>query len=260
MKNIRPLVSVIVAVFNGAEFLEGAVQNILEQGYNPLEIILVDDGSTDSTAIIASKYKEKIHYVYQANQGPAAARNEGLNSASGELIAFLDVDDRWSLDKLHKQVDYLEKKPQVDIVQGLIQEMHVCGTDSAGNRLYEKRHLPYYFFNLGSALYRRSVFERVGYFDDNMRFNEDTDWFLRAWEINIPKEIIQEVMFYYYIHDDNMTREQNAQHSGIVRMFKKHRDRILQDPTLSEMPDKTFQNLVEYLGWNNKAASRIANE
>ena len=96
MNSEKPLVSVIMPVYNGAAFLTGAIDNIRRQNYEPLEIIIVDDGSTDSTGQIVASFGSDIRYVYQANQGPAAARNHGLRLATGDLIAFLDVDDLWA--------------------------------------------------------------------------------------------------------------------------------------------------------------------
>ena len=98
------LLSVIMPVYNGAEFLAEAVASIVAQAYQPLEIIVVDDGSTDETATIVQSLGGEIRYLYQFNQGPAAARNAGLALAQGDLIAFLDVDDLWPADKLAQQM------------------------------------------------------------------------------------------------------------------------------------------------------------
>src|SRR3982074_3555445 len=100
-----PLVSVIVPVYNGERFLAETLQSIINQQYRPLELIVIDDGSTDQTARIATSVSE-VRYFYQRNQGVANARNAGLAAARGELIAFLDADDLWQPNKLSLQVEY----------------------------------------------------------------------------------------------------------------------------------------------------------
>ena len=94
------LISCIVPVFNGERYLAEALDSILAQTWRPLEVIVVDDGSTDGTAHIAAGYGAEVSYIHQANAGPAAARNRGLDAARGEFIAFLDADDLWHKDKL----------------------------------------------------------------------------------------------------------------------------------------------------------------
>ncbi|MFQ5500546.1 MAG: glycosyltransferase family 2 protein [Candidatus Zixiibacteriota bacterium] len=83
MKSFQPFVSVIIPVFNGEAFLAEAIESIHRQNYHPLETIIVDDGSTDGTATIASRFKESVRYIFQPNGGPAAARNRGLRMARG---------------------------------------------------------------------------------------------------------------------------------------------------------------------------------
>ena len=112
---MMPSISVIIPVFNGEEFLERAIQSVLDQDLQPDELIVVDDGSTDQTASIARRYP-KIKYIYQANQGPPAARNHGLEKAKGELIAFLDADDQWLPQKLSQQVAFLQSNPAIGYV------------------------------------------------------------------------------------------------------------------------------------------------
>ena len=114
------LVSVIVPAFNAASFLPHAVASIERQGYQALEIIVVDDGSTDSTAEVARSLPSVSKYFYQKNQGPSAARNVGLKQAEGEFIAFLDADDQWPAGKLDLQLGRLRAEPQLDVVLGRI--------------------------------------------------------------------------------------------------------------------------------------------
>ena len=93
--------------FNGSEYLDEAIQSVLHQNYNNIELIVVDDGSTDSSVHILKKYGSKIKFITQSNSGAASARNVGMSHAKGEIIALIDADDIWHLDKISKQVEIL---------------------------------------------------------------------------------------------------------------------------------------------------------
>jgi glycosyltransferase involved in cell wall biosynthesis len=109
------LISCIVPVYNSERYLGETLDSILAQTYRPLEIIVVDDGSTDGTAAVAAGYGHRVRYVRQANAGEAAARNRGLNVAEGEFVAFDDADDLWHPEKLERQVARLEHRPEIDL-------------------------------------------------------------------------------------------------------------------------------------------------
>lgn len=104
-----PLVSVIIPVFNRAEIIVGTIQDVLRQTYRNLEIVVIDDGSTDETPKRLLGLGKAIRTVTQENQGPAAARNRGILEARGEIIAFQDSDDHWHPSKIRRQVDLLQK-------------------------------------------------------------------------------------------------------------------------------------------------------
>ena len=241
----KPLfVSVIIPVYNGERFLRRAIANVREQNYQPLEIIVVDDGSTDGTANIAAEHRE-VRYFYQENQGPAAARNLGIKEAKGEAIAFLDVDDLWSANKLELQTACLKQQPSVDIFQGFTQIKRRI----ADEEVYADYRAPYFLSVLSSALYRRSVFERVGLFDAKLIYGEDTDWFLRAWENRIEQVILDEVTLFYYKHDENMTKGKDRKQLGLVRVYHQHLQRCRQNPQLNQQKSATdFPGIGEYIG------------
>lgn len=242
------LVSVIIPVFNGGSFLAGAIENVLAQDYEPVEIILVDDGSTDNTAAVAAGYKSVINYVYQPNAGPSAARNHGIRVAQGTMIAFLDVDDLWSENKLKIQTAYLQGNPSTEIVQGLIQRVRLIKSGPSNESRFEPTSDAYNYINIGSALFRRSVFDKVGLFDEALRDNEDTDWFMRAWENCISKAVLDEVTLFYRQHSTNMSHHQAPVNYGLTRLIKKHLDRLRHDPDFHfNMTDRP-QSITEYLG------------
>lgn len=111
-----PLVSVIIPTFNRANYLPDAVDSILNQGIENIEIIVVDDGSTDHTQQALSKYGPEVKYLYQKNQGPGPARNYGLRTATGTYIGFLDSDDLWHRYKLKSELSFFEKDPSLEAI------------------------------------------------------------------------------------------------------------------------------------------------
>ena len=216
---MEPLVSVVIPVFNGERFLREAVESVLAQKYSPLEIIMVDDGSTDGTADVARSLPETVRYLHQTNQGPAAARNRGIEHAQGSLIAFADADDLWPEDKLALQLPYLMRDPAAEIVMGRIQQVLLSETGA------EDFGEPAFSVNLGSAIIRKSVFERVGLFDETMRYSEDVDWFMRAREGGAAIVTIDAVTLLYRQHDQNMTRGKSTSELNVLKALKRSLDR-----------------------------------
>jgi glycosyltransferase involved in cell wall biosynthesis len=224
MKSDPFFVSVITPVYNGEAFLAEAVESIQQQNYHPLEIIIVDDGSTDDTARIAVSFKGNIRYVYQPNSGPPAARNRGLRMARGNVIGFLDADDLWSENKLDLQLAYLAEDSSVEIVLGRTQLMQLTrGVD--GKPEFEVSSDPSIALNLGSALFRKSVFDKVGLFDETLYHCDDWDWFMRARELDITMMIHQEVTRLYRRHERNITNQIELGNQYTIKMLKKSLDR-----------------------------------
>jgi len=221
---VGPLVSVIIPVFNGERFLREAVQSVLDQKYSPVEIIVIDDGSTDGTAAVAKSLSESVKYLHQTNQGPAAARNRGIEAAQGSLLAFADADDLWPAGKLALQLPYLIRDPKIDIVLGRIQQVRLSETLHHQN-LAEEFADPAFSVNLGSAVIRKSVFKRIGLFDETMRYSEDVDWFMRAREAGAAIVTIDAVTLFYRHHEQNMTRGKSTSELNVLKALKRSLDR-----------------------------------
>src|SRR6185503_1423139 len=218
---VDPLVSVVIPVFNGERFLREAVESVLAQNYSQVEIIVVDDGSTDRTPNVARSLPETVRYLHQTNHGPAAARNRGIEQAQGSLIAFADADDLWPAGKLEVQLPYLIGDPAVDIVLGRIQQVLLSETVDSPPQAQE----PAFSVNLGSAVIRTSVFERVGLFDETMRYSEDVDWFMRARESSAAIVTIDAVTLLYRQHAENMTRGKSTSELNVLKALKRSLDR-----------------------------------
>lgn len=224
------LLSVIVPVYNGKAFLADAIASVRRQGYSPLEIIVVDDGSTDGTPELAANLGDAITFVTQSNNGPASARNRAIELAAGDLIAFLDADDLWPPDKLNVQLPVLRNNEQVQIVLGKTQRF--WSTDellpSSGA---EPRTPSWDELLLGCMLCRRDVFAQIGGFDERLRIGEDTDWFLRARSAGIPTTNVDAVTLYYRRHAASLTAGVDHMQSTVFDVLRLALQRRRQDST-----------------------------
>ncbi len=219
---MNPLISVIIPVYNGKQFLSEAVNSILQQNYHPLEIIIVDDGSTDGTAELQNSFDKQVRFIYQDNKGPAAARNTGINEASGQFLAFLDSDDLWPSGKLSKQINHLLQDPNLQAVIGHT-KCFVSGNINQSEIIKEQGSV--ISVQLGSALFRKTAFEKVGLFDEELRYSEDHDWFLRAREKGISLLVLEEITLYHRRHNYNMTDNVNSNGYQLTTILKKSLDR-----------------------------------
>lgn len=204
---IAPLISCIVPVHNGERFLGEALESILAQTYGRVEIIAVDDGSTDATRTILETYGERVRYVWQANAGPATARNTGIRLARGQFISFLDSDDLWHPEKLARQMARFDASAPLGLCLTRIQNFwmpEVAHEEAAFHDHQRSRAIDGY--TSVTLLARRSVFETIGVFDASLKHGDDTDWFLRADARQVPLEIVPEVLVRRRLHASNRSR------------------------------------------------------
>lgn len=231
----NPLISCIVPTFNCKLYIAEALDSILAQTYRPIEIIVVDDGSTDGTPELLERYGDKIIYVKQDNLGPAAARNLGINMAQGEFIAFLDADDIWRKEKLDRQMAVFTENPELEICMTHIQNFWIPELKHEEERLRNHRfatELPGYVCQVLLAKY--AVFDRIGLFDPSLRVSEDSDWFHRAREHGVVGKMIHEVMVYRRMHHNNLSYSlygENQHHmlEMITRKLNRQRDNYVSD-------------------------------
>lgn len=189
MKFKKKIVSIIIPVYNIEKYIKSAIDSALTQTYKDIEVIVVDDGSTDGVKKVLEPYikSKKIRYVYQDNKGLAGARNSGIKIAKGEFIAFLDADDIFLPEKIERQVDYLKRNPDCGVCYSdayhfwdeepdrllKLNYKYYSGADVLP-RLLEK-----HFIAPSSVMLRKSVFDRCGVFDESLKRSEDLEFFLR---------------------------------------------------------------------------------
>jgi len=200
----RPRVSVIIPLFNVRPYLDETLASLRAQHWPSLEIIAVDDGSTDGTAERFAALCPDAHLVRQANAGPAAARNAALALATAPYVAFLDGDDLWPPGKLDRQVARLEADPALMVTMGYIKYF----MDNEAAREWGRS---FFLFLLGGMVARREIFgtapEAVGQFDvvHHPFQGEDTNWFLRAWESGQAMEIRDQPEIFYRRRTGSLT-------------------------------------------------------
>jgi len=224
MRSDQFFVSVIIPVYNGEKFLGEAIESVFVQNHSPLEIIIVDDGSTDSTSDVAKLFGDRVTCVYQENKGVPAARNKGLSLAKGNVIAFLDADDIWMKDKLKLQLGILSAKPETQIVISMFQRIYEK-ENSAGKTDYVNYDSPQISMAFTSSVIRRSVFDTIGLLNEKRQLCDDWDWFMRAREQGIKITTMNKVTILYRRHDNNITNNINQGNHHMLRMLKDSLDR-----------------------------------
>jgi glycosyltransferase involved in cell wall biosynthesis len=211
MPSSMPLVTVIIPAYNQGHYIEAAIQSVLDQSYRNLELLIVDDGSTDNTREIVAKFADcRLHYLYQENQGLSAARNCGIRHSTGEYLSFLDSDDLFLPDKLRLLVDLMQTEPEIGLAAGQAIPFDELGQhpeklyatplplDSAQLLLGNPLHV-------GSVLLRRTWQQEVGLFDESLRSYEDWDMWLRLVRAGCPTGWIAQPVSCYRFHHAQMT-------------------------------------------------------
>jgi len=234
-----PSIVVIMPVRNGLAFLPGVIECVQAQAYAPLDLVVVDDGSSDGSYEYAQQ--AGLQTLRTAGVGPAAARNAGIRATVSDFVAFLDVDDLWPPGTLHQLSEALCSDPEAGLAQGLVQNFRVL--EDGSKRFFTH---PYRFLNLGASLYRRGVFDTVGLLDETMRLCEDLDFLMRCWEKDVRKVVVDRVTLYYRRHPGSMTAGLEGAGFGTVQAFKRRIDRARRGEYDPNLPRHVPAN--EYMG------------
>jgi len=225
----NPLISVIIPTYNRAWAIKEAIDSVLAQEYNRFEIIVVDDGSTDDTQHILEAYTKDITIIHQRNKGVSAARNRGVDFASGQWIAFLDSDDLWLPEKLAVQVEFFNTRPDALICQ--TEEIWIRnGVRVNPGRRHQKPSgmifepsLELCLVSPSAVMIRRELFGEVGLFDESLPACEDYDLWLRV-SCSYPVHLIDTPLI--------------IKHGG-------HADQLSRSPGLDKYRIKSIRNIIE---------------
>jgi glycosyltransferase involved in cell wall biosynthesis len=280
-------VSIVIPTFNRGAILPEALESVMQQTYGNYEIIIVDDGSTDQTKEMLDDYLggKKINYIYQSNKGVSAARNRGIQEATGEVISFLDSDDLWKRDKLETEIKYFSRNPEVDAIFSDLEKTDgenyfpsfMKKTMAFSNYIIDKQEFQIidkrilYLCLLQeiplkpSALsLKREVFSRNKPFDSKYKSGEDWELSLRLSKteqfgyINRPLAILR-------ISKDSLHLiEKESDASGIIQFLSDEKDMLekARDDSAIKAAKNGLDNTYKHLAWhhlrsnNNKAMAK----
>ncbi|MEJ0001896.1 MAG: glycosyltransferase [bacterium] len=210
-----PLISVIIPYYRGERFIALALESIFRQKYATLEVIVVNDGSPEESLAVLAPYGDRITLLSQENKGQAAARNLGLKHAKGSIIAFIDQDDLWTDEHIKLLLPHLGNDGY-DYAQGVTEIFRI-----QPDRTREVIETLFHPELLGAALYKREVFNMVGFFDETMRKGEDFDWNIRLRESAAREKRIPEVTFMFRRHENNQTNDRGYVAQGQMASLRK---------------------------------------
>jgi glycosyltransferase involved in cell wall biosynthesis len=232
----RPLCSLVVPAYNMERYVAETVESALAQTYRPLEIVIVDDGSTDGTAAIAKSYLDQpeVVYVFQENRGLAGARNRGIAESHGEYIVLLDADDVWMPQKVERAVDHLETHPDVG---WLTTDCYLLREETRTEERYYGTFVPDEFpvgaraqldmiakrnYMSVACIIRRSLFDRFGVFDEQLRRSEDYDLWIRFLLGGTSVARIPEPLGWYRLHGASLSADPHAQWDSHLTVMERH--------------------------------------
>ena len=218
------MISVVIPAYNSSRYLPEAIASVRLQRDVPTEIIVVDDGSTDDTALVARSAGDDIRIVTQRNGGAATARNAGVAASSTDLIAFLDADDIWPAGRLAGLAHRLIAEPSMLMAIGKTQLVREEVSSASGDHLTPVG-LPWHAPVFGSGLFRRQVFTVVGPMDPTLQPAEDLDWFIRARERAVPTLVVDDLTLLYRWHGENLTSGADPIRRRILVSLRRSLDR-----------------------------------
>lgn len=225
------LVSVVIPAYNVGWCIEKAIKSVLSQTYSHLEIIVVDDGSTDNIATVLQKYRNRIRIFTQSNAGLSNARNRGIRSATGDFVAFLDADDYWLPMKLERQVALLRERPEIGFCSTATRVERLDGTCLSEWHCpeIETSTLHTIFFRNSaiagsgsSVLVRRDILLTVGFFDESLKSLEDVDMWMRLAAIT-EYGCVPEPLCVISRRSESMSKNLDIMRTSALSVMKKNR-------------------------------------
>ena len=225
MAQEQPKISAIITVFNGEKYIIEALQSIIHQDYPNMEIIFVDDGSTDNTAALVQNSYPFIKYFHQTHSGIAKGKNTGVKNATGDYFSFLDADDFWVKQKTAKQLEMLLENPAMDMVFGYVKQFYSPELTEEIRSKYVCPENAGSGFHSGTMLIRRESFFKVGLFDEKWQKGIFNDWYFRAMEAGLKYYMFDDVLMMRRIHENNHGIVNRDKSHDYVRMLKASIDR-----------------------------------
>ncbi|MCI0591327.1 MAG: glycosyltransferase [Gammaproteobacteria bacterium] len=238
----KPLVSVVIATYNMAGYLPLAIRSVLEQTYDRIEALIVDDGSTDDTRSVVEPFlsDSRIRYLGQENKGQGAAKNHGVREAKGEYVAFLDADDLWAHDKLELQLPVFLDSEGVGVVYSRYIQIDEAGREVgiSQNEFFRGRVsgplLVFNFIGFGTSVVKKECFDRLGYFKEDLGMGIDYDLWLR-FSTQYEFDYVDRPLLYYRLWSGQMSNNCRRRYLNGIEVMKSF---------LREFPDAVDKDKV----------------
>lgn len=224
-----------MAIYNGEQYVVESIKSVLQQDVASLELIIVDDGSTDNSVAVMQSYIKtyvdsnrfpyKIYLYARNHRGFAASQNDALRSAQGDYLAFIDADDLWEEGKLSKQLAVMNETPDLDMVFGYTQQFRSPElSEEESKKIYcpsDKQPA----VTAVSMLIRHPSFKKVGNFNEKWEKGPFIDWYARAEEMGLTHVMLADILFRRRLHKNNMGRHRRHRSIDYVRIIKEALDR-----------------------------------
>jgi len=266
---VRGRVSVVVPCFNAARWIRDAIDSVLAQTYDDVELVVADDGSTDESPAVVRSYGGRLRYLRQENAGPSAARNLALRAATGEYVALLDADDRFHPTKLARQLAAFAERPDAGavycgwrLVDGEGIELPERGWPRTDGDLVDRLVLGNLFHPVAVVL-RRAPVDAAGGFDERLPVNEDWDLFLRIGRRGARWAFVDEALCDYRIHAGQSHERLDLVHGHAQRILERFFDDPGLPPDVRRLESAAFEAAdlraaAEHYAAGSTAAGRAA--
>lgn len=227
MKEESPLVSVVLPVFNMSAYVNEAVDSVLGQTYSPIELIAIDDASTDNSRALLEAYGDNVRvFAHETNKGIAGGRNTGIAAAQGSFIAFMDADDIWAPNKIERQMQEFKNDPELD---ACFTYLECFLSPELSEEIKATRYCPQgpqQGYIGGTMMMRREMVDKTGSFNEARRIGEFIEWYSKAKDLGAKSAIIEDVLYRRRIHGSNTgvnERDSRSDYLKVVRDAIKRR-------------------------------------
>ncbi|MBK0371245.1 glycosyltransferase family 2 protein [Flavobacterium agrisoli] len=255
-------VSIVIPCFEQAEYLEEAIESVLNQTYQNWECIIVNDGSQDDTEIISKKWCKKdsrIMYLYQENGGLSSARNFGIEKSNSDFILTLDADDKYHFSFIQKALLILKEKPEIGVVSSWVSrfknEKEIAIIKPNGKVLED-----FLFQNAcnGTSLFRKVCWEKAGGYDENMKKGyEDWEFYIRVCKMGWEMYVLQETLFFYRQHAVSMRTDAQNNYDMEIKKYIYQKHEALYKEHYSDLIDYFLKTIALEKKQNYKIQNRI---
>lgn len=252
-----PYVSVVIPTYNNVRYLQTALESVFQQTYSDLEIVVVDDGSTDTTPTLVESYQDRLRYIYQPNQGSASARNRGIKAANGKLIAFLDSDDYFlRADKIAQQVACFRNNPSLGSVHTgwrLVNQKGEKIRDVEPWHTIPELTLEAWIcwkpIRTSALMIRHDWLEKAGGFDVNLRQSHDVDLALRLAVMGCTAAWLRRITACYRLHETNTTGNGIKQAKYLQAVLDKFFSRPDLSPHIRKLEPEIRYSTLVWIAW-----------